>query len=183
MALTAAEKMRRRRQKLKDEGKYEEYKEKHRETAKKSRAEKKNELEHMTKTEREKVKRQQRKRSRESVAKSRLKKKEKKATIQSKQFPYKSPCSLGKAIARTKRALAKSPRKKQAVLKNLIENIVPSHERNSLLQNNRGKDRITMETVQMVQNFFERDDISRQAPRMKDVTIVKDSDGKHKKTN
>lgn len=55
MAFTAAEKMRRRRQKLKDEGKYEEYKEKHRQTAKKSRAKKKNELDHMTSIEREKA--------------------------------------------------------------------------------------------------------------------------------
>lgn len=115
MALTAAEKMRRRRQKLKDEGKYEEYKENHRETARKSRAKKRDEVDDMTPKEREKVRKEQRKRTRESVAKSRWNRKEAEAN-KSQQSPYKSPCSLGKAIARAKRSLPKSPRKKKVVL-------------------------------------------------------------------
>lgn len=179
MAFTAAEKMRRRRQKLKDEGKYEEYKEKHRQTAKKSRTKKKNELDHMTSIEREKLKRQQRKRSRESVAKSRMKKKEQKA-IQFQQSPYKSRCSLGKAIARTKRSLPNSPRQKKAVLRNLIESIVPSHERNIVVQNYKGKDALNDETIQIVQAFYLRDDISQQAPGMKDVITAKNNDGKQR---
>lgn len=45
MPLTPAEKMRRHRQKLKDEGKYEGYKKKHKETMQKSRSRKAAELE------------------------------------------------------------------------------------------------------------------------------------------
>ena len=49
MPLIASEKMRRRKQNLKDEGKYKEYKKNHREIAKKCRVKKKSEIEHMKK--------------------------------------------------------------------------------------------------------------------------------------
>ena len=48
MPLTAAEKMKWRRQKLKDEGRYEDYKKKHREVVKKYRERKKELLQHLS---------------------------------------------------------------------------------------------------------------------------------------
>lgn len=56
MALTAAEKMRRHRQKLKDQGKYEDYKEKHKSDVKKYREQKKEQLLTLKKEKREAIK-------------------------------------------------------------------------------------------------------------------------------
>lgn len=183
MPLTAAEKMRRRRQKLKDEGKYEEYKEKHRETVRKCREMKKEQEQKLSKVKQKKLTEERKRLNRERVAKHRRLKKE--SSTKNTPFPgpsansppYKNKRTLGKATARIKSVLPNSQRKKSAVIKNLYETYIEPLPQS---KNSRKSTSLTPETVKAVTEFYLRDDISRQAPGRKDVITVREAFGKNK---
>ena len=90
MPLTPAERQRRRRQKLKEEGKYEEYKNRHCAIAQKSRDKKKDQLQRLCQQRREIVQRQQREATRKRVAKCRALKKEKENSVADSTLPFSS---------------------------------------------------------------------------------------------
>lgn len=180
MALSAAEKMRRRRQKLKEEGKYEEYKENQRQQMKKVRDKKKEEISKLKKRRQEAIRLEERRKTRERVAKHRLLKKERQRSQASPCVTYKSACSSGKAIKRAKKALPKSPRKKAYVVRKLFE-LIPGTKDINETKKHTNSLALSSETVDKVIEFYERDDISRMSPGLKDVTTVKRIDGsKHK---
>ncbi|XP_063230878.1 uncharacterized protein LOC134535630 [Bacillus rossius redtenbacheri] len=182
MPLTAAEKMRKKRQKLKDEGKYEEYKLKHRETTKKYRERKKLKEQALGKREKKIMELERKKQGRERVAKYRKKLKETSnqntpETSNTASPPFKNSSSLGKATARVKRALPKSPRKKTVVIKKLFESYVqplPTSTAPSTAKSS------NPDTRNAVIHFYENDEISRQAPGRKDVVTIRENKNKTK---
>ena len=90
---------------------------------------------------------------------------------------YSRKSTLGKAVARVKRALPNSPRKTTAVVKRLCEHfdIQPGE-----LTKKRTLVAIQVETIDCVKQFYLRDDISHQAPGKQDVIVVRDNNGKQK---
>ena len=82
------------------------------------------------------------------------------------QTPYKSKRSLGKAVSRAAKSLPCSPRKKKVVVRKLAE-------KEGLIKSTvRAKHLINEETIKKVEDFYCRDDISRQAPGKKDYVTV-----------
>lgn len=83
---------------------------------------------------------------------------------------FRSAASLGKAVSRVSRYLPQSPRKKAEVVRKLAISTSlfgpPRGQSNAL--------KIPSKTGQQVQEFYQRDDISRQAPGMKDAILVRD---------
>lgn len=81
--------------------------------------------------------------------------------------------TFGKAMARIKKALPASPRKKVAIVKKLAYDTL-SHKCSNLYKVNRqGTVALTNETKQKVIDFYIRDDISRQAPGKRDYKSIK----------
>ena len=78
MALTAAQRQRKRRQKLKEDGRYEEYRKRHNETAKKSRDKIKSNEQRSSADTKEKMQRERREKGRKRIEKMRRLQKERK---------------------------------------------------------------------------------------------------------
>lgn len=104
-----------------------------------------------------------------------------------------SPSALGKAVARVKQKMPKEPEKKVAVIAKIIQDLSPSKQervyssstfKKNMKKNNETRkirsDATATETVQKVQLFFERDDISRLCPGRKDFVIIRDGKSKTK---
>lgn len=174
MALTAAERQKRRREKLKNEGKYENYKKKNRAEAKKSRDKKRNDLAKLPKSVQNKVKREIRENVRKRVEKCRAKCQGPSSNVTT---PFKNNKTLGKAVSRAKRSLPMSPRKKKAVIKKLFESEIGQTDTPSSPHITDNSKRIPIETVTLVKQFYIQDDVSRQAPGRKDVTTIRNDDG------
>ena len=176
MPLTPAERQRRRHQKLKEEGKYEEYKNRHRATAQKSRDKKKDQLQRLCQQRRKIVQRQQREATRKRVAQCRALKEEKENSVTDFTLPFSSAIALAKATARAKRALSKalpkSPRRRKAVQQKLYQSEVGNCSVSPTKDMPRRSDALSDETIELVKEFYQRDDISRQAPGRKDVIQV-----------
>lgn len=180
MALTAAEKMRKRRQKLKDQRKYDDYKNKHKEDVKRNREKRKIQHSKLKKELREEIKLEERRKTRERVAKCRALNKAG-SNENSSPAVYRSAKFLGKATSRAKNALPKSPRKKCIVVRKLFKSCVGeslSTQNNNLLLKNSLS--LSAGTVELVKQFYVRDDVSRQAPGIKDVTTVREKGMKQK---
>ncbi|CAG9782427.1 unnamed protein product [Diatraea saccharalis] len=170
MALTEAEKMRRRREKLKKLKQYDDFKAKHRQQAQKSSAKAKIELNKLPKTKLNKKLEEIRRKTRERVQRHRNKKKELLDDNQLESTSYSNPKTLGKAKSRVKKALPACPLRKKAVLQKILEeiDIEPS------TSTQKSKHCISDEILAKVKQFYERDDISRQAPGLKDVKTVRE---------
>lgn len=84
---------------------------------------------------------------------------------------YKRPQSLGKAVNRVKKLLPDSPSKKQAVVRKLL-----SEFPNLMFTTNprQPKSKLSDEVKQTVKDFYNRDDISYQAPGKRDTKSIKD---------
>ncbi|CAB3988659.1 Hypothetical predicted protein [Paramuricea clavata] len=161
MALTAAERQRRRREKLKQQGKYEEYKSHHREIAQKSRDKKKDMLENLSQQRREIFQREQREATRKRVAKCKALKKEKeKESVVTP--PFVSAVAFSRATAKRalKNALPKSPRRRKAVHRKLYESELDGSSISSSTDSPKRSDALSDELVELVQTFYQRDDIS-----------------------
>ena len=126
--------------------------------------------------------------TRKRVAEWRKRNKEKKeqASTQERKkgSPFRSAQAYAKATARAKRMLPQTPKRRKAVCRNLYDTEcdastpTTSKER---LNNSYDSLRLNQETVDLVHNFYERDDISRQAPGRRDVITVREGKGKKKK--
>lgn len=173
MALTSAEKMQRRRQKLKDEGKLEEYNKKQKELMKAQREKKKKELMELPSRKRMKELAKERKETLKRVQKHRLLKKAR--GEKSSPQAFRSNSSLGKATSRVKKSLPKSPNKRRVVVKKLfIDYVSPSSTGTKSATPRTNSLSLDTSTIESVQNFFRREDISRQAPGMKDAMVIRD---------
>ena len=96
-----------------------------------------------------------------------------KSGTQNQPKVYQNPQSLGKAVARAKRSLPYSPQKRKEVVKHLAASESLISERQS-----RPRKGITDETKDAVLKFYNGDDISRQAPGMRDAFIIRSPEGK-----
>ena len=85
---------------------------------------------------------------------------------------FKSAQAYGKATRRVRKVLPESEKKAKAVIKRLAESFEvepgPSFKVSK---------RIASEKESLIETFYCRDDISRQAPGKKDVVLVKDDNG------
>lgn len=118
---------------------------------------------------------EKRKNDRERKRKSRQRKKDENQITSvlntSEIGTFKSQRSLKKAVTKVKRNLPQSPSKRTAVMKQLFkefpsESVVPPVNR---------RIKIPVGDIEKIRRFFLRDDISRQAPGMKDVKLVKNA--------
>lgn len=157
-----------------DEGKWQEYLRKDQIRNHQNRAKQKDKLSLQTNNN---LLLEKRKKDRERQALCRLKKKEKMLalketgnTFDSKLGTYKSPRTLGKAIKKVKNVLPKSPGKKQAVVKLLVESTFGNKLAKKLFQSKKSASKkLTEECKDTVIKFYNSDIISRQAPGKRDV--------------
>lgn len=187
-ALTAAERKKKFIDKLKTTGKYDDYKKKRAADERHKQQRIKNGLELMPKAVREKTKRLKRDYNRKKAAKYRLRKRNEKIgapspkkehsppseTVTTNSIePYKTASAVSKAVAKLKRALPSSPAKKKVVLKKLLQSLDESDSSQivgeAISSNNGKKSRgLKSDTVDAIKAFYERDDISRISPNMRD---------------
>lgn len=186
MGFTAAERQRKRREKLKQAGQYEEYKKERREGMKKFRQKRKAEEQKLPKKEQLKRLKEKREKTRKAVAEWRRRKATSKEVdlLETTNSPaYKNASALGKAAARAKRALPSTPKRSTAVVKKLFVDFAcditePAGSSDSARKPN--PKTIPGEHLKAVECFYKRDDISRQAPGRKDVVTVKEGNNKRK---
>ncbi|CAG9790692.1 unnamed protein product [Diatraea saccharalis] len=112
-----------------------------------------------------------RRKTRERVQKHRNKKKELLDDNQLESTSYSNPKTLGKAKSRVKKALPACPLRKKAVLQKIMEEIDIVEPSTST---QKSKHCISDEILAKVKQFYERDDISRQVPGLKDVKTVRE---------
>ncbi|CAB4014894.1 Hypothetical predicted protein [Paramuricea clavata] len=74
-------------------------------------------------------------------------------------------------------ALPKSPRRRKAVHRKLYESELDGSSISSSTDSPKRSDALSDELVELVKTFYQRDDISRQAPGRKDVINVRDKNG------
>lgn len=176
MPLTPAERKRKQREKLKASGMLEDLKKKEAEQKRQRR-----QLIKQTASESKLL--ELRKKKAEEMKKYRQNKKKKiiletAGTPASEETPAKAfttRSSYGKAIARVKRILPLSPKKRKAVVQTLARQIAPDIV---TPKRKKSKKKISDDTLQKVGDFYVRDDISRQSPGIKDTIIVRLEDRK-----
>lgn len=169
-----------------DPSKYEEYKKRDRERKKKKYAEKKRT---MSENEKSKLREKERLKKRLQAARKRLQNpREGKETHDS----FKSPQSLGKAVKKVEKSLPKQDKKKTQVLTQVVYALSPRKRRAVLescdvaVKRRRSEeserkirsDALTEKELKVVNDFFNRDDISRICPGKKDFLSVKTSEGR-----
>ena len=135
---------------------------------KRKQAERSKEKDHGVSTE---VKAHRDKLNRERVSKFRSKKKSN-PEKEGEPLVYKSRRSLGKAVSRAVKSLPLSPRKKKVIIKQLAE-------KEGLIKSSAKPRNVTSEeTAKKVEEFYCRDDMSRQAPGRKDYVTLWTKEGK-----
>ena len=181
MPLTQAERQRRRRQKLRQDGTYTDYKAKNVLYTKRHRERTKEGLKQLSPAQQKRlrdVKKEQ--------AKLRQRKcRQNKAANATSPIPagdipvqwYSGKQSLHRAVNRVWSAFPNSPMKKASVMRKLSSDFCPP-----ITNDERGKrvDSISEELQIKVTQFYERDDISRVAPGKRDTVTVRDEGGKKK---
>ena len=188
MALSAKERQRRRMEKLRqDPEAFELFKKKRAQSSKKCLAKKKEREKALPQAEQKKLLAKKRKDTRNRVNKHRVSKKERLAAVMEARRnpespPFKSASALGKATAKAKRALLvnlpHSPRRRSAVRRQIVQTEFRAEATAALSPNQRpGPNALESETFELVIQFYERDDISRQAPGRKDAIPVQSNDG------
>jgi hypothetical protein len=174
---TSAQRMRKLREKLKeDKLKYENHKEKERERDRRRResvklkvsSSKKSLIDH---------------RRKEAERKRQYRLKLKSALVEQRELElctplgsYKCPQSLGKAVSRVKKVLPFSPSKKTAVIRKLVCESFQKKVSNAIFPEDKktSYNKLSNEALEKIKRFFMSDDISRQAPGIKDFKSVKD---------
>lgn len=182
MPLTNAEKQRRFRAKLKASGQYDAYKQQHRDEVRKSRAKMNEEERNLPELVQQQIKEAKKESTKKRVAAWRKAQKEKAEAAKVTPSPYGSAQAFAKATTRARRMLPQTPNRRKAVCRNLYNSEcsidVPStstqeacdHARYSSLS-------LAQETRDLILQFYERDDISHQAPGRKDVITVRSKEG------
>lgn len=95
---------------------------------------------------------------------------------------YKCKQTLSKAVKKSEKTLPPSPTKSQAVVFELAKRILPPGTINTTknVEAPKRSDSIPEETLNLVESFFNSDEVSRQTPNRKDVIRVKDNEGNQK---
>lgn len=105
-----------------------------------------------------------------------FRKRRKEEQIKQTSTTYRSPCTLGKAVAKVKRYLPASPTKAVEVVKKIAAEFqVSVFDKNDSLKAVPRK--LKDEVKRQICDFYNRDDISRQLPGMKDVKSIKSNTG------
>ena len=188
MPLTKSEKQKRYIEKLKAQGKYEEFKKKHREVSRKSKEKQKAQVLSLPSSLKKKKLDAQNAANKIRVAKCRNLKKQKRAEAAASKpkSPFRSAMAFAKATARAKRildhALPSSPRQKRRVSQQLFKDATCSSRQSPKTVSKRtAANAVSSELISVVKKFYERDDISRQAPGMKDCRVFREKDGQKTK--
>lgn len=94
--------------------------------------------------------------------------------------PYRCAQTLSKAVKKVTNRLPSTPRRRKAVLEKVVEQYCPQlkKKRKLLFENLSQTDKENDHGVQLVLEFYERDNISCQAPGRKDVKSMRDATGK-----
>lgn len=174
MGKTASERKKEQIERLKASGKYEKFKEREKNKLKERRMQRKSQ---MTVEEKEATKAKKREEMRKYRAKKALKLLKNNDVLCSEQSSpskaFKSPQAFGKAISKVKKNLPYSPNKSKAVIIKLAQQIEP----NIIMQASLPKSRISKIDVEQVKAFYEKGNISYQAPGRKDFVIIRNSKG------
>ncbi|CAB4004221.1 Hypothetical predicted protein [Paramuricea clavata] len=176
-------KEKKRREKLKKEGRYEEYKAKHANTVKKYREKQTLRLESLTVEEKDQLvleRREDRIRKQKSRAKTRTVL----SPLGSAQSSGKAYCrtsSLNRAVNVVKKSLPARSRKHRNVLWKLADEF--GKDEDVATKANKHLLSLAAEAIEAVKNFYTSDKISRMAPGKRDVVTIKDQDGKKKLQN
>ncbi len=179
-------------EKLKATGQYESFKKKKAADEKRRQHRIKNGLEQLPKAVREKTKRLNREYSRKKAAEYRRRKKEEigqlvedksvqsqpnKANVTDELGPYNTKSALSKAVAKLKRACPSSSDKKRVVVKKFLRSFdqedldeVVTVSKKPI---NKGTKGLKADVIDAVKAFYERDDISRISPNMRDYRKFK----------
>ena len=174
-ALSAAERQRKRREKLKKEGRYIEYKARHANYQKKYCERKDSQLKSRTTEEQAEavlLRKEDRLRKRGSRAKVKTP-----GVSKQNHTAYSRLSSLNRAVNTAKKFLPKSPRKRSLVAKRLASEFQDCENSRDTRIQVRHLLFLPNETVTNVKGFYLRDDISRTAPGKKDSATVRDKNG------
>lgn len=179
--MSAAERKKKEMEKRKEKGTYENYLTKQRERMRLKRQSEKEAHQNIAEKDLTQLQAVRRAKERERKARYRASKKQiitPPLSSSPSQGAYSTKASYGKAIARIKRNLPGSPRKKRAVIKHLaFEQLKVKPFFNKRKTACTG---LSKETKASIINFYEADHISRQAPGRRDVVTTRDEHGKHK---
>lgn len=168
-------------EKLKENGKYEEYKRKKVLDLKKRRAKRKEEESKLSNSQQEIVIKTRRKMVRDRVRKHR---ENKKKIFKQADTGYRCANTLGKATKKIERNLPHTASKRTAALAKVLNNL-DCDERNQIFNTftkNLPKKQCTTrdDLIFDIRAFYERDDVSRVSPKMKDVKKYKCVDSVNK---
>lgn len=180
--LSKAQKNKKYIEKLKTNNKYEEYKKKKAEAIKKRREKQKKEEGKLEPAKREKLVEKRRKAVRKHVENYRKRKKNAAAAAKADEMRisateviakgYRTKQTLGKAVKKVTKALPATPKRKKAVLTRIVHNL-DENDRNELIYVISSVHKRTSMTdpsmIEDIHDFYERDDISRMSPKMRDV--------------
>lgn len=178
--MTNAERKRKYLENLKASGKYDDFKKDNAAYQKQRRTKINAGVEAFPKRERERIKRQNRNYIRKKVAECRQRKKPESAvraittsnvsSIANIEGSYKTASALAKAVAKVKRALPSTAQKKKQVVAKILKSF-NSNDLEDVITNdisNTKRTRLSATDIDIVRSFFERDDISRISPNVKD---------------
>ena len=177
MVYSNAERQRLFRERKKATGQYEEFKSKEAERLRRLRKAKKEEEKNMTIYKQRSLLEARREQVRKRVMKHRMRKQE---TFNSplKKSPFKSAMAYAKAAQRVKRALPETPRRSKIICKKLYQMYEKSTSYSPADSGMTSRSTaLGTETVNIVRDFYQRDDISRQAPGRKDVVTILNENG------
>lgn len=88
------------------------------------------------------------------------------------EHSYKTPSALSKAVAKANQSLPSSPSKRKAVMARLLRTF-SEEDQHDIIGNSKSKQNVpnkglSAELVRQIRQFYERDDISRISPNVKD---------------
>ena len=176
--MSAAERQKRRRERLRRENVYDDYKARNAGYSRKYRAKQRRKIEAEDFTKKNELLEEKRRKDRLRKQKSRNKAVERLTpTNQRSPGGCRRISSLCRAVNVAKSALPSSPRQRVSVLRRLatefndpVKEILPRQHQLSL----------SPQIIASVKNFYVREDISRTSPGKRDVVTIRDQDGKRK---
>lgn len=182
--LSKAQKNKNYLEKLKKNGKYEEYKQTKAVNRKKLRESKKEEESKLSLNVQKELLESRRIATRDRVRKHRKEKKERELEERSKgnieEPSYRCPNTLAKAAKKVERVLPLGTTKRSAVLTKVINDLDETEKENIIetitKSNKNSRCSIGKEIGADIREFFERDDISRVSPKIKDVKVYKNAE-------
>lgn len=184
-ALTAAERKKKYIEKMKATGQYDDFKKKKAADERDRQKRNKIGLEQLPKAVREKTKRLSRERNRNKAATYRLLKKNQQVdvaerttsieTVTSQSIePYKTQSAASKAFTKIKRSLPSTTAKQKVMAKKFLR-LFNVNDRNEIVSDVispvtvRGSRALNPDVVKEIRTFYERDDVSRVSPNMRDA--------------